>query len=163
MSRDSPQVKQCSFDEYQKLVPGHYFRNGFSEDISFKSEKLFKHNMQGKYSPYLGSIEMSTLCNFGKLFSWQSNAKTSLLTQCFCIFHKCRSFYNPWDVVLLKAYLSVQRFDIFCIFETYLKSSITKDDDSLRIPGYDSIRSDHPSNNKEVVLRFIKRIFYLWN
>ena len=32
--------------------------------------------------------------------------------------------------------------------ETYLNSSITDDDDSLQIPGYDLIRSDYPSNNK---------------
>ena len=51
-------------------------------------------------------------------------------------------------VALLKAYLSVQRFDIFCISETYLNSSITEDDDNLQIPGYDLIRSDHPSNSK---------------
>ena len=32
--------------------------------------------------------------------------------------------------------------------ETYLNSSITDDDDSLQIPGYDLIRSDYPSNSK---------------
>ena len=49
--------------------------------------------------------------------------------------------------VTLKTYLSVQRFGI-CISGTYLNSSIAEDDDSLQIPGYDLIRSDHPSNNK---------------
>ena len=66
-------------------------------------------------------------------------------------------------VALLKAYLSVLRFDIFCISEPYLNSSTTKDDYSLRIPGYDLIRSDHPSNNKEEALRFITKIFFFWN
>ena len=56
--------------------------------------------------------------------------------------------HNFTKIALLKAYLSVQRFDIFCISETYLNSSITEDDDSLRIPGCNLIRSDHPSNNK---------------
>ena len=55
---------------------------------------------------------------------------------------------NFTKVALLKAYLSVQKFDIFCISETYLNSSITEDDDSLRIPGYNLIRSHHPSNSK---------------
>ena len=45
-----------------------------------------------------------------------------------------------------KAYSSVQRFDIFCISDTSLNSSITEDDENL--PGYDLIRSDHPSNSK---------------
>ena len=56
--------------------------------------------------------------------------------------------HNFRKVALLKAYLSVQRFDIFCISETYLNSSITEDDDSLQIPRYELIRFDHPSNNK---------------
>ena len=54
--------------------------------------------------------------------------------------------HNFTKVALLKAYLSAQKFVIFCISETYLNSSITEDDDSLRIPGYNLIRSDHPSN-----------------
>ena len=56
--------------------------------------------------------------------------------------------YNFTKVALLQAYLSVQRFDIFCIPETYLNSSVAEDDDSLRIPGYELIRSDHPPNEK---------------
>ena len=51
-------------------------------------------------------------------------------------------------VALLKVYWSVQRFNTFCIFETYLNCRITEDDDSLRISGYDLIRPDYPSNNK---------------
>ena len=58
--------------------------------------------------------------------------------------------HNSTKVASLKAYLSVQRFEIFCISQTYLNSSVTEDDDSLRISGYDLVRSDHPSNNKRV-------------
>ena len=49
--------------------------------------------------------------------------------------------HNFTKVALLKAYYSVQRFNIFCISETYLNSSITGDDESLQISGYDLIRS----------------------
>ena len=69
----------------------------------------------------------------------------------FSIGHWCLNSLialNFTKVALLKTYLPVQRFDIFCISETYLSSSITEDNGSLRIPGYDLIRSDHPSNNK---------------
>ena len=55
--------------------------------------------------------------------------------------------HNFTKVSLLKAYLSVPRYDIFCISQTYLNSSITKDDDNLQISGYSLIRSDHPSNS----------------
>ena len=67
--------------------------------------------------------------------------------------------HNFTKVALLKAHLSVQRFDIFCLYETYLNSSITEDDDSLSKPGYDLTRSGHPSSNKTGVAT----IYYLWN
>ena len=51
-------------------------------------------------------------------------------------------------IASLKACLFVQRFNIFCISETYLNSSVTENDDSLRTCEYNLIRSDHPSNNK---------------
>ena len=38
---------------------------------------------------------------------------------------------------LLKVNLSAQKLGIFCISETYLSSSITEDDEYLRISGYD--------------------------
>ena len=44
--------------------------------------------------------------------------------------------HNVTKVALLKAYLSVQKFNIFCTSETYLNSSVTEDDDSFRIPAY---------------------------
>ena len=70
--------------------------------------------------------------------------------------------HNFTKVALLKAYLSVRKFDVFCISETYLNSSITEDGDSLWIPVYDLIRSDHPSNNKrEGVVIFYKNFLPL--
>ena len=56
--------------------------------------------------------------------------------------------HNFTKVELFKAYLSVQRFDIFCISETYLSSSITQDVDNLQMPEYDLIIADHLSNSK---------------
>ena len=38
--------------------------------------------------------------------------------------------------------------DIVCLSETYLHSSVPTDDNNLQIPGYSSIRPDHPSNIK---------------
>ena len=42
--------------------------------------------------------------------------------------------------------MSIHKFDIICLSETYLDSSI--DDASLEISGYYLTRSDHPSNKK---------------
>ena len=47
---------------------------------------------------------------------------------------------------LLRAYVSVHKFDIIRLLETYLDFSI--DDESLEISGYYLIRSDHPLNKK---------------
>lgn len=69
--------------------------------------------------------------------------------------------HNFTKVALLKAYLSIQRFDIFRISETYLNSSITENDNSLPLPPCDLIRFDHLLNNKRGALQFITKIFYL--
>ena len=49
---------------------------------------------------------------------------------------------------LLKAYISVYKFDIICLSETYLDSTVLLDDDNLVISGYNLIRSDHSSHTK---------------
>ena len=54
--------------------------------------------------------------------------------------------HNFAKLSLLRAYVSVHKFNIICLSETYLDSSI--DDESLEISGYYLIRSDHPSNKK---------------
>ena len=47
----------------------------------------------------------------------------------------------------LKAYIILHKFDINCLSETYLDSTIPNDG-KLQIPGYTLIRSDHSSNTK---------------
>ena len=54
--------------------------------------------------------------------------------------------HNFTKLSLLRAYLSAHKFDIICLSETYLDSSI--DDPSLEISGYYLLSSDHPSNKK---------------
>ena len=54
--------------------------------------------------------------------------------------------HNFAKLSLLRAYVSVHKFDIICLSETYLDSSI--DHKSLEISGYYLIHSDHPSNKK---------------
>ena len=71
--------------------------------------------------------------------------------------------HNFVKLVLLKAYNSIYKFDIICLSETYLDSSILHNDSNLEIPGYNLVRSDHPSNklkNMEVFV-FIERVICL--
>ena len=51
-------------------------------------------------------------------------------------------------IFLLKAYVAIHKFDIICLLETYLDSSIPANNDNLHIDGYNLVRSDHPSNTK---------------
>ena len=56
--------------------------------------------------------------------------------------------HNYSKVPLLKAYLTVHKFDIVCLSETYLDSNTAPNDENLEVSGYKLIRSDHPSNSK---------------
>lgn len=58
------------------------------------------------------------------------------------------SAHDYSNLFLLKAYTSVDKFDIICLSKTYLDSSIFLDDDNLVIPGNNLICSDHPSSTK---------------
>ena len=51
-------------------------------------------------------------------------------------------------VSVLTAYISIHKFDVICISETFLSSDTTFDNDSLIIEGYNIVRSDHPSNSR---------------
>ena len=71
--------------------------------------------------------------------------------QCLTICHwnlNSIAAHNFITVALLKAYLSVHEKDIICLSETYVDSSVPVDDDNLQVPGYSSVRADHPSNTK---------------
>ena len=60
----------------------------------------------------------------------------------------CIAAHNFIKIALLKAYLSVHKMVIVCLCETFLDTSILINNDNLQIPGYSSVRADHPSNNK---------------
>ena len=49
---------------------------------------------------------------------------------------------------LLKCYIAIHKFDVIYLSETFLNASISNDDDSLEVPGYNLFRADHPSNTK---------------
>ena len=77
--------------------------------------------------------------------------KANALNRCFSICHwnlNSISAHMFTKVSLLSAYISVHKFDIICLSETYLNSEIPSDDGNLEIPGYNLVREDHPSNSK---------------
>ena len=59
------------------------------------------------------------------------------------------SAHNFIKLSLLRAYISINKIDIICFSETYLDSSISSDNDSLELPGYNLVRADNPTNTKK--------------
>ena len=56
--------------------------------------------------------------------------------------------HNFSKISLLRAYNAIHNYDIICLSETYLNHDTLSDSDNLKIPGYELIRVDHPSNQK---------------
>ena len=49
----------------------------------------------------------------------------------------------------MKAYNAIHTYDKICLSETYLNRETLFGNDNLRIAGYELIRVDHPSNQKQ--------------
>ena len=58
-------------------------------------------------------------------------------------------------------HMGIHKFDILCISETHLDSSVLKDGNALSIEGYSIIRADHPVIPKEEVYTSITMIRFL--
>ena len=56
--------------------------------------------------------------------------------------------HNFIKVSLLQTLAVTNEYDIICLTETFLDSSVENDDDRISIPGYNLLRADHPSNTK---------------
>ena len=48
----------------------------------------------------------------------------------------------------LRAYISINKFDIICLSETFLDSGVLPDDNNLEVPRYNLVRVGNPTNNK---------------
>ena len=60
--------------------------------------------------------------------------------------------HNFIKVSLLQTLAVTNDYDIICLTETFLDSSVENDDDRIFIPGYNLLRDDNPSNTKRGVL-----------
>ena len=69
--------------------------------------------------------------------------------------------HNFAKLVPLKAFNSIHKFDIICLSETYLDSSILHNDSNLEIPVYNLVGFDHLSNKNAEVFVFTIRVVCL--
>ena len=56
--------------------------------------------------------------------------------------------HDSIKISLLQAYIIQNNYDIICLSETFLNSSIQTNDDRISIDEYKLIRADHPSDSK---------------
>ena len=56
--------------------------------------------------------------------------------------------HNFSKISLLKVYNAIHTYDIICLSETYLNHNTLSDNYNLKIPRYELIGVDHPSNQK---------------
>ena len=65
---------------------------------------------------------------------------------------------------LLQAYIIQNNYDIICLSETFLNSSIQTNDDRISIDGYNLIQADHTCDSKRRgVCIYTKNIFHRSN
>ena len=79
----------------------------------------------------------------------------SLILISFSIYHwnlNSIPVHNFLKLSLLRAHITVRKFDVIFLSETYLNSTILHDANNLQIPGYTLHREDHPLNVKQGVL-----------
>ena len=59
---------------------------------------------------------------------------------------ECRQSTSSWQIIT--ADNTIHQYDVICVSETFLDSSILLDDRNLSIQGYCIIRADHPDDVK---------------
>ena len=65
-----------------------------------------------------------------------------------CLYWNINSILAHNKLTLLQPYNTIHQYDILCISETYLDSSVLIDDTTLSLPGFNLVWSDHISNVK---------------
>ena len=65
--------------------------------------------------------------------------------------------YNFEKVILLEAYNTLDKFDINCLLESFLDSSIVTENSNLKINGYKMVRADHSNNIERGVFAHITK------
>ena len=80
----------------------------------------------------------------------KTNPRTrfSSLKFCNCYLNSLTA-HDSINILLFQVYITKHNYDIICLLETFLNSFIQSNDNSIKIDGYNLIRSGHPSHSKE--------------
>ena len=102
---------------------------------------IFLANFLGKFDLLMlcGDIESNPgpRANSGQSFS-----------HCHCNLNSIAT-HDFSKISLLKTYNAIHNYDVICLSKTYLNHNTLSDNDNLMIAGYELIRVDHLSNQKQ--------------
>ena len=62
--------------------------------------------------------------------------------------NKALAAHDFLKVSLIEAFITAHNFDIICLWETFLDSTVSQHDENITINGYSLLRADHPRNSK---------------
>ena len=99
---------------------------------------------------------VSLLCCCGNIET-NLRPKYSSLTFCHWNLNGVKA-HDSIKISLLQAYILQHNYDIICLSETFLNSSVESNGDRISIDGYNLIRSDHPRDSKKVCIYYQRHI-----
>ena len=159
LHKSKPKPKNISY-LYLFLIYWNYFvtfnlnfiQNISDNIISNKSLKFYasfiaKISKKIKITTFLFLCTLNILIECGDI---ETNPGPKYSSLKFCHWNlNGITAHDSIKVSLLQAYITQHNYDIICLSETFLDSSIQSDDEKIKIDGYTLIRADHPSDSKK--------------
>ena len=99
------------------------------------------------YFLILFSISYILLLNSGDIETNPGPRKSSPIKFCYWNLNGLAA-HDFIKVPLIEPFISTHNFDILCFSETFLDSTIDRNDENINIDDYSILRADHPSNNE---------------
>ena len=93
----------------------------------------------------MGKFDLLMLCRDIKLNPGQRPYSGQSFSICHWNLNSIAA-HNFSKISLLRAYNAIHNYDIIYLSDTYINPDTLSNSDNLKIPGYELIRVDHPSN-----------------
>ena len=129
-----------------------------NKSLNFYSSFVAKISKKIKITTFLFLCALNILIQCGDV---ETNPGPKYSSLKFCHWNlNGITAHDSIKVSLLQAYITQHNYDIICLSETFLDSSIQSDDEKIKIDGHTLIRADHPSDSKKMEFVYIiKNIF----
>ena len=116
-------VHQSPFKSLYFITVAFYIHHVWVYFITIKLSGDIEENQGPRSKP----------CNILSIWHWNLNSIPA---------------HNFIKLSLLCGYISVNKFNIICLSETFLDPSISSNDGNLEVPGYTLVRADNSNNTK---------------